>query len=607
MRIVIDLQGAQTASRFRGIGRYSSALTRGILRNAGRHDVWLVLNGALEESIAAIRAEFGGLVSQERIRVFQVPGHVAEMDTRNAWRCRAAEVMREQFIAQLEPDVVLVTSLFEGYVDDAVGSVGTFVDGRRTAVILYDLIPLLNPDFYLGSPSQRKAYMRKIESLRRAGLLLSISDYARAEAIGALGLEHDRVVAISTAVDESFQPRAPTPDALAALRAQFGITRSVVMCAPGGYDARKNLACLVTAFSLLPAPLRATHQLLIASKIAPVDRKALVAHAQAHGLSGDDLILTGYVSDDDLIMLYQAATLFVFPSLHEGFGMPVLEAMACGTPAIGSNTTSIPEVVGLDDAMFDPTRPQSIADKIAEVLSDPELYERLRAHGRQQAARFSWDNTAKRALHVLEAHAAATSAPPPRTRPDLLRALTAVPGLPANEAALLELAVCLAAFPNPRAPRQCLIDIELMACETASWHNVAAALLRDPPAGTNVELVRLSQREDTWHYRYAGNDARVSLGLPATGAGDRVADLRTGDLLLCTSAAGTAEAARSGLFEHLRRIGVELHVVLMPAMTMLDELASHASQIIHGPSDGAALPDAEVRALLALPRPSCWS
>jgi glycosyltransferase involved in cell wall biosynthesis len=545
MRIVIDLQGAQTASRFRGIGRYTTALTRGIVRNAGDHEIWLVLNGALHEPIAAIRAEFDGLVPQERIRVFEVPGHVAEMDVRNAWRCRAAEMLREQFIAALDPDVVLVTSLFEGYVDDAVGAVGTFVDGVRTAVILYDLIPLLNPGIYLGSPLQHKCYMRKIDSLRRAGLLLSISDYAREEAIGALGLAPDRVVAISTAVDESFVPRAPTPDALAALRARFGITRAVVMCAPGGYDARKNLPGLVAAYGLLPAALRANHQLLIASRISPADREALLAHAQRHGLAPDELILTGYVDDDTLIALYQAATLFVFPSLHEGFGMPVLEAMACGTPAIGSNTTSIPEVVGLDEAMFDPAQPESIAAKMAEVLGDPALYERLRAHGCRQAAKFSWDHTAVRALRALEAHVAATAAPAPRPRTDLLQALAAIPGLPRTDAALLELALCLAALPDPAAPRQVLVDAALPP-------HAADALLRELPGGTTVERVRLSDQGGTWHYRY--------LGGAAPGA---VADVRAGDLLLCAAgdAADVVAATEDGLFDHLRRIGVGVRVV----------------------------------------------
>ena len=188
MRIVIDLQGAQSESRFRGIGRYSLALALGVARNAGTHEVWLVLNGALGAAIEDLRAEFAGLVPAERIRVFEVPGHCAEQEPANSPRARAGELLREHFIAQLNPDAVLVTSLFEGYVDDAVVSVGSLACAERTAVVLYDLIPFLNPAAYLGLAQQRAYYDRKIDSLRKAGLLLAISDYSREEALQALEL-----------------------------------------------------------------------------------------------------------------------------------------------------------------------------------------------------------------------------------------------------------------------------------------------------------------------------------------------------------------------------------------------------------------------------------
>lgn len=589
MRIVIDFQGAQTASRFRGIGRYTTALTRAILRNAGGHEVWLVLNGAFEQSVLAIRTAFDGLVPQERIRVFETPGQIAEMDPRAAPRCRAAELIREQFIALLEPDVVLVTSLFEGYVEDAIGSVGTFVDGRRTAVILYDLIPLLNPEQYLVSPSQRRAYLRKIDSLKRAGLLLAISDYAREEAIGALELAPERVVAISTAIDESFAPSAAAAAELAAVRAAFGIARPMIMCAPGGYDPRKNLPGLITAFSLLPATLRVAHQLLIASRLTGHEQQSLRAHAQRCGLGPDELILTGYVSDEDLVKLYQAATLFVLPSLHEGFGMPVLEAMACGTPSIGSNTTSIPEVIGLQEAMFDPADPQSIAERIAAVLGDPALYQRLRDHGRLQAAKFSWDSTAVRALRALEAHVAATPPAPLRARADLMQALASVPGLAGDEPTLLALALCLAALPNQAAPRQMLFDLDLLdlgdGAGGAPGRDLLLALLRDPPPATAVEPVALSRQGGVWHYRYARREAQAMLGLAPAHAPSAVADLRAGDVLLCAASASLAqaEAAQDGLFAHLRRIGVQLHVVLAgpeAAQAPAQHLAPHASRII---------------------------
>lgn len=404
MRIVIDLQGAQTESRFRGIGRYSFALAQGIARNAGDHEIWLALNGALTHSILDIRHAFEGLIPQERIRVFDVPGHVAECAPENVWRAKAAEKIREHFIQSLRPDAVLVTSLFEGYVDDAVTSVGSFRSGADTAVVLYDLIPLLNPSNYLPTPSQRQYYDRKIQSLRNAGLLLAISDYSRQEGIEALTLPEDKVVSISTAVDERFEPDKRSPDDMATLCHRFGITRKMVMYAPGGFDSRKNIDGLISAYGLLPAELRRHYQLVIASKIGDTDRNKLNQVRKRIGLSEDELVLTGYVGDDDLRALYSAAFLFVFPSKHEGFGLPALEAMACGAPVIGSATTSVPEVIGLTEALFDPSSPQSIANKIEQALRDDHFRNRLIEHGHAQSRRFSWDITAQRALRALEQH-----------------------------------------------------------------------------------------------------------------------------------------------------------------------------------------------------------
>ncbi|WP_312515955.1 glycosyltransferase [Massilia sp.] len=416
MRIVIDLQGAQSESRFRGIGRYSLALALGVARNAGSHDIWLLLNGALGGAIDDIRQAFAGLVPPERIRVFDGAGHSAEAYAGNSPRARAGELLREYALAQLRPDAVLVTSLFEGFVDDSLVSIGRLADGAGTAAVLYDLIPFLNPEQYLRDPEQRSYYERKVDSLRRAGLLLAISDYSRQEAIDALGLDPARVVSISTAVDDSFCP-APanlTPqerDArqahVAALRARFGITRAALMCAPGGFDSRKNIDGLVAAYSQLPAAQRAAHQLVIAGKANDAERQRLADLARRHGLGPDELVLTGYVSDADLIDLYREAALFVFPSLHEGFGLPVLEAMACGALVIGADSTSIPEVIGNPDAMFDARDPGAIAAKIGQVLGDPALQARLREHNLVQRRKFSWDESARRAIAALEAHAAA--------------------------------------------------------------------------------------------------------------------------------------------------------------------------------------------------------
>ena len=402
MRIVIDLQGAQTESRFRGIGRYSLSLAKAIARNAGTHEIWLALNGAFHESISSLMHEFEGLIPQEHIKIFQTPLPVAEYDSANANRARVAELIREYFLEQLNPDAVLVTSLFEGYVDDAIISMGKLPASYITSVILHDLIPYMDQTKYLPLQIQRDYYFRKIDSLRQTDLLLANSQASKEEGQTVLNLSEAKVINISTAVSDEFQPIQISIEDQEVLYAKYNITRKVVMYAPGGFDARKNFNNLIIAYAMLSETIRNTHQLVIVSRVQEGDRINLENMAKNAGLKSDELVITGYVQDEDLIGLYNTCTLFVFPSLHEGFGLPVLEAMSCGAAVIGSNTTSIPEVIGLEKALFDPESPKAIAIKMQEVLEDQTVLKELKEHLSRQCKKFSWDESAKRALQAIE-------------------------------------------------------------------------------------------------------------------------------------------------------------------------------------------------------------
>ncbi len=401
MRIVLDLQGAQTESRFRGIGRYSMALAQAIARNAGEHEIWVVLNCRFPVAIEIVRAAFKGFIPEERIIVFDVPPLVSWESPANVWRRGAAELIRENFLLELRPDVVHVSSLFEGEnLCDATHSIGTFGPHIATAVTLYDLIPLLNPENYLGSGGARQWYMDKVENLKRADLLLSISEHTRQEAMVALGIEGDRIVNISSAHTENFRPSHLDDTGKRALFSQYGIILPYLMY-NGALESRKNLDRLLQAFSLLPIELRNRYQLVFVGKVSDFDRQRLEHLARKLGIH-EQLVLTGHVPDEDLVALFSYCALFVFPSLHEGFGLPALEAMACGVPTIGSNVTSIPEVIGRTDALFDPLDPNDIAEKITQALTDEVFRLSLCEHALTQASKFSWDICAKRAIAAFE-------------------------------------------------------------------------------------------------------------------------------------------------------------------------------------------------------------
>lgn len=402
MRIVVDLQGYQTLSRQRGIGRYSLALALAMARSAGSHDLWLALNGSFPETIPEIWRRFDGLVPKDRIRVFEVPTPLAQLPYENAWRAQAGELLREEFLHRTQAEVVLVSSLFEGLTDDAVTSVGRLHDGGRTAVILYDLIMLAMPQQFLANERARSWYYRKLQLLKIAGLLLGISQFSCDEAVTRLGASDDRVVNISSAAEAHFKRLRISPDRESELRQRYGLGKPFLMTI-GSSDPHKNLEGLIQAFGLLPANLRNSHQLVIVSGISDRDRERFLGVARRAGLHPDQIVFTGRVSDQDLVELYNLAALYVMPSLIEGFGLPAVEAMACGTPAIGSNRTSVPEAIGRSDALFDPSRPTSIAAKIAEVLTDDGLRQSLVEHGMRHAKSFSWETTARTAIAALEA------------------------------------------------------------------------------------------------------------------------------------------------------------------------------------------------------------
>jgi len=397
MRILIDLQGAQTESRFRGIGRYSLALVKAIIRNANQHEIFILLNGEMSDTCHDLKALMATLLPKERIFVFYAPEGVSAWSYPNAWFRRAAELMREHFIATLTPDLVYITSLFEL---NAVLSIGLRKSSFLTASTLYDLIPLLNSEVYLGSSEINNWYLDKIESLKRADLLLSISQYAKQEAIYTLGLNPANVINISSAHTDFFRPIKVDKIRKKSLLNRLGITQPFLMF-NSAFEHRKNVDRLIAAYAKLDVSLRDRFQLLLTGNASDIERNRIRAYTQSLNVE-HQVFLSGYLEDKDLLILFNSTHLFIFPSIHEGFGLPALEAMACGAATIGSNNTSIPEVIGMPAALFDPFDVESIKNKINEVLTDDIFHQQLIKHGLAQAQNFSWEHCAKEAIAAFE-------------------------------------------------------------------------------------------------------------------------------------------------------------------------------------------------------------
>jgi len=562
MRIVIDMQGAQTESRFRGIGRYSMGFAEAVARNRGEHELILVLSGMFPGTIEPIRASFEGLLPPENIRVWYAPGPVKEQGPGNEARREIAELIREAFLASLLPDVIHITSLFEGYVDDAVTSLGRFDTTTPVSVLLHDLIPLLNPDQYLTqNATYRTYYLRKVEWLKKADMLLANSDFTRQEGIEHLGNDPERVVNVSTAGDDVFKKLTINEADACNVKQNFGITRPFVLYT-GGADARKNLPRLILAYAKLSEKLRASHQLVFAGKIPEGDISHLKHEAHRAGLKGGELLFTGYVSDQELVHIYNLCTLYVFPSWHEGFGLPALEAMACGAPVIGANTSSLPEVIGLSDALFDPFDVAAITEKLMHALSDERFLTQLRVHGLQQAKKFSWDETAKRAIRAWAGFDS-------EKRADIQYLSRSLSGkrllseiarhVPRSENGLIAVARSLAQNERAGIERQLMLDVSEL-CQRDAGTGVQRVvrsylkwLLAAPPEGFRVEPVYATRENG---YRYARVFTQNFLELDSSEAEDSAVNWQRGDLFFGLDMQHHVQLAHSDFYQRLTNEGV---------------------------------------------------
>lgn len=399
MRIVLDMQGAQTQSRLRGIGRYTLAFARAVIKECGDHEVHLLLNGLLNDSIESVRETFQDILPADRIHVWSAPGPVQLIHVENAARLAAAEVLREAFIQRLEPDVIHITSLFEGYVGDAVTSVGEYDQHTPVSITLYDLIPMLNRDQYLSNnPRYEEYYMSKAQCLKKAAINLAISDFSRIEAARLLGIESQFITNKSSAAEPNFRPMVYDEIWIDQTLSRYGISRPFILYT-GGSDTRKNLVRLIRAYQRLPQSEYQCTQLVFAGRMSLDFLREVKSLRQAD----DQLVFTDFIAEEDLVALYNLCECFVFPSWHEGFGLPILEAMSCGAVVVAANAASVPEVLGEPEALFDPFDVNDMSSKLWLALCDETFRERMREHALRQSKQFSWTATARAAISSWEA------------------------------------------------------------------------------------------------------------------------------------------------------------------------------------------------------------
>jgi glycosyltransferase involved in cell wall biosynthesis len=257
--------------------------------------------------------------------------------------------------------------------------------GMPLVVTVLDLLPLRHPELFTR---QTRAHTRLyVPFVRRATRLIVPSHYTRAEAIELLRVPPDRVVVIPIGRAPRFSPRAVDRDAL---EAELGVGERYVLTV-GTLEPRKNLVTVLRAFRRVADAVPDVDLVITGGRGWRND--AFESELGGAG-AARRVRLTGFVSDERLVDLYAGAACFVFPSLAEGFGLPPLEAMACGAPVIVSDRTALPEVVGDAALLVDPRDPAALAAQIVRVLDDSQLATGLREAGLERAHGFTWAATA---------------------------------------------------------------------------------------------------------------------------------------------------------------------------------------------------------------------
>ena len=257
-------------------------------------------------------------------------------------------------------------------------------------ITVYDLIALRFPQWCKRSNVLNFRLQMPL-SMRRARRILVPSQATRDDLVSRFPRAAGKVRVVPLGVDAAFQPCAD-PDRRAAVRRRYSLPERFILFV-GHNEPKKNLPGILAGYCELRKSGAAAPPLVIAGArgwgCAAVDRQW-----RDSGLAGA-VIFTGFVAADDLPVLYSLADLFVFPSLYEGFGLPPLEAMACGTPVVASNRGSLPEVLGDAALQVDPSQPEALARAMRDVLSDAGLRQCLIERGRTRAATFTWERTAR--------------------------------------------------------------------------------------------------------------------------------------------------------------------------------------------------------------------
>lgn len=364
MNIAFDMGFTNSQSMNRGIGRYSKNLIKDII-NLAPENVYHFFYPDFSQSQEQLKEQLQTFLQQHKIDVFHIHSPI------NFEHFSLTSFMMEK----------------------------TWFGDIKVVVTLYDLIPLIYKQQYLRNPDDEHKYMKLLDFIKSCDALLAISETTKNDAIAYAGMDPDKITVIMGGYDEMFRP---IPNYNGSKMEEFYFISSPYILCVSGMGFRKNTERVIEAFAVANRQLNNKYQLVICCEISSDQMSQLRDIANRFHIPEHKLVITGYVPDEHLVQLYNGASLLAFPSLYEGFGLPVVEAMACGTPVLTSNNSSLRELAGEAAHLVSPENIEQITQGMVTVLSEPEVRDRLVRSGWQRVSLYQWSQVAGKTLNVYK-------------------------------------------------------------------------------------------------------------------------------------------------------------------------------------------------------------
>jgi len=371
MKIAIDARMAETRG---GIGKYTREILSQLSEIDRKNQYFIIVNKPSNQSIGRL---------QENFSIFETSVTRKHYFVKDIWH----QLFLPFFLKNNHIDVYFNPRYILPY-----------FSGSKMVVTIHDMIAFLYPEIWPGVSGFRIRQYIRISS-KRANMILTVSDSAKNDIMRILNIPEKKIKVIPCGINKELYNPNYDKSLQNAMIKKYRIVKKFIL-AIGPMGSRKNHDRLIQAYSNLSNTIKEEYQLVITGEKKGCYQDLLKIIDQLD--LSEAIIFPGFIPEKEMPVLINAASIFIFPSLYEGFGIPLLEAMACGTPLLTSKVSSIPGITGNAALLFNPKSIKEMADAMNKILTDGELREDLVEKGFKQIKKYSWKNSAKELLNVFE-------------------------------------------------------------------------------------------------------------------------------------------------------------------------------------------------------------